>query len=101
MSRLTELLRRVEQLQPELGKELISEIKILTARRSFGLNFERHIPETFELLHRKVRRGDKVRFRVSRGESDEQADTRIWVVAGIEGTGETRTAYLVEYQASE
>ena len=101
MSRLTELVRRVEQLNPALAKELAGEVKALTARRSFGLNFERHVPETFELLNRKIRRGDKVRFRVPRGESGEPEDTRTWVVAGIEGAGEERTAYLVEHQAGE
>ena len=101
MSRLTELVRRVEQQNPALAKELASEIKTLTARRSFGLNFERHVPETFELPNHKIRRGDKVRFRAPRGKSDGQMDTRTWLVAGIEGQGETRTAYLIDPQAAE
>jgi adenine-specific DNA-methyltransferase len=29
--------------------DLTTEIKALSARREFGLNFERHIPETVEL----------------------------------------------------
>lgn len=95
MSRLTELVRRVEQMNPALAKELASEIKTLTARRSFGLNFERHVPETFELPRRRIRRGDKVRFRASRSEPNERIDDRIWIVAGIEGQGEEGIAYLV------
>ncbi|MGI8406453.1 MAG: DNA methyltransferase [Thermomicrobiales bacterium] len=101
MSRLTDLLRRVEQENPALGRELANEVKTLSARRSFGLNFERHMPETVELPHRRVRRGDKVRFRAPRGESDKGLDPRIWLVTGIEGHGEHRTACLVEYQPNE
>jgi adenine-specific DNA-methyltransferase len=101
MSRLTELLRRVEQQNPALGKELASEIKALTARRAFGLNFERHVPETFDLPGRKIRRGDKVRFRAPRGAAASDADDRIWLVAEIAGSGAERTAYLVEHQVSE
>ena len=67
MSRLTDLLRRVEQLNPDLAKELTGEFKSLAERRSFGPNFERHVPETFELPNRRVRRGDKVRFLPERG----------------------------------
>ena len=66
MSRPTELARRIEQKDPALGKELASEIKSFAGRRSIGLNFERHIPETCELPDRTVRRGDKVRFRAPR-----------------------------------
>ncbi|MDP9471002.1 MAG: hypothetical protein M3Q71_10100 [Chloroflexota bacterium] len=98
MSRLTDLLRRVEQQNPTLAKELASEVKILAERRSFGLNFERHVPETFELPHQTVRRGDKVRFRASRVESREDVDPRIWKVTRIEGRGDQRTACLVEHQ---
>ncbi len=76
MSRLTDLLRRVEQQNPDLARDLATEVKKLAARRSFGLNFERHVPETITLPGRKVRRGDKVRFRAPRGESDKGLDPR-------------------------
>lgn len=84
MSRLTELLRRVEQQDPALARELAGEMKGLASRRAFGLNFERHVPETFDLPGRTVRRGDKVRFRAARGESDKGLDTRPWLVTRIE-----------------
>lgn len=96
MSRLTELLRRVEQRDPALAKELASEVKVLSGRRAFGLNFERHVPETVELPGRRVRRGDKVRF-VAPCSEDARADERLWLVTRVEGRGEARTAHLVEY----
>jgi adenine-specific DNA-methyltransferase len=101
MSRLTDLLRRVEKQDPDLARDLASEVKTLAARRSFGLNFERHVPETVELPGRNIRRGDKVRFRAPRGESDKGLDSRLWLVTRIEGRGEDRTAHLVEHQARE
>ena len=62
MSRLNSLLRQVVAMDPRLGDDLKREVDALSGRRSFGLNFERHIPETAELPNRPVRRGDKVRF---------------------------------------
>lgn len=55
MSRLTDLLRRVEQQNPALAKDLTDEVKTLTGRRAFGLTFERHVPETVELPGRRIR----------------------------------------------
>ena len=62
MSRLSNLLRQVEIQEPQLAADLKREVEALSERRAFGLNFERHIPETVELPNRPVRRGDKVRF---------------------------------------
>ena len=59
MSRLSNLLRQVETQDPQLAADLKREVEVLSGRRAFGLNFERHIPETVELPHRPVR--DKVR----------------------------------------
>jgi adenine-specific DNA-methyltransferase len=100
MSRLTDLLRRVEQQNPDLARDLATEVKKLAARRSFGLNFERHVPETIALPGRKVRRGDKVRFRAPRGESDKGLDPRTWIVTRIEGRDQQRNAHLIEHQAT-
>ena len=46
----------------------------LAGRGAFGLNFERHIPETVELPNRTVRRGDKVRFLPLRAENPDSVD---------------------------
>ncbi|MGI9099790.1 MAG: hypothetical protein ACR2H2_15095 [Solirubrobacteraceae bacterium] len=62
MSRLSNLLRQVEQGDPQLAADLEREVKALGERRAFGLNFERHVPEMIELAGRPVRKGDKVRF---------------------------------------
>ena len=57
MSRLTDLISQVKANDPELGNELEREFKTLASRRSFGLNFERHLPESVELPGRPVRKG--------------------------------------------
>jgi adenine-specific DNA-methyltransferase len=62
MSRLTDLISQVKAINPELGKELEREFKTLSSRLSFGLNFERHIPESVELPGRPIRKGDKARI---------------------------------------
>ena len=71
----------------ELERELEREFKALASRRAFGLNFERHRPESVELPGRSVRRGDKVRILPSRG-SVQTADQRLWRVKRIDGEGE-------------
>src|SRR5690606_21105726 len=70
-------------------------------RREFGLNFERHVPETVELPHRRIRRGDKVRFLPPRGESAKKIDRRLWLVTRVRSESGVRVADLVEWQASE
>lgn len=49
MSRLTDLIRQAKQKDPDLGNELEREFKALAGGRAFGLNFERHRPESVEL----------------------------------------------------
>ncbi len=99
MSRLSNLLRQVETLDPQLGIDLKQEVEALSGRRAFGLNFERHIPETVELPKRLLRRGDKVRFLPERGEKPSSIDRRLWRVARIRQTDEGRVADLVRHQA--
>ena len=67
MSRLTDLIAQAKMKDPNLGQELEREFKVLSARRSFGLNFERHRPESVELPGRPIRKGDKVRILPPRG----------------------------------
>lgn len=94
MSRLTDLIVRAKARDIALGEELEREFKALASRRAFGLNFERHRPESVELPGRPVRRGDKVRILPPRG-SVQRADHRLWRVKRIDAEGEPRTA-LVE-----
>lgn len=83
MSRLTDLINQLKSKDPALGKELEREFKVLSSRRAFGLNFERHRPETVELPGRPVRKGDKVRILAPRG-STEKGDQRLWKVMSID-----------------
>lgn len=94
MSRLTDLIARAKARDSDLGEELEREFKALASRRAFGLNFERHRPESVELPGRPVRRGDKVRILPPRG-SVQRADQRLWRVKRIDGEGKARMA-LVE-----
>lgn len=95
MSRLNDLLRRLENSDPALAKDLKREVDALSGRRAFGLNFERHVPEAVELPGRPVRRSDKVRILPPRGSKASVCDARLWrVVAITKGIAGTRTASL-------
>ena len=101
MSRLSNLLRQVETQDPQLADDLKREVEALSGRRAFGLNFERHIPETVELPNRPVRRGDKVRFLPERGEKPGSVDRGLWRVDRIRLKGRGRVADLVRQQDPE
>lgn len=62
MSRLTELINKTRAQDPELAAELEREYRTLAARRSFGLNFERHQPEAAELRQGHLRRQPRLRL---------------------------------------
>lgn len=80
MSRLNDLIRQVGRKDEVLASDLQREVAALADRRSFGLNFERHVPEAVELPGRPVRRGDKVRILPPRGQARTAADERLWRV---------------------
>lgn len=101
VSRLSNQLRQVETLDLRLATDLWREVDALSARRAFGLNFERHIPKTPELPGRPVRRGDKVRFRPERGEKSDSVDRRLWWVNRIRQTDDGPVADFVRRQDSE
>ncbi|MEW1962963.1 DNA methyltransferase [Microbacterium sp. NPDC077644] len=95
MSRLNDLLRRLDAKDPALAKDLRKEVDALANRRAFGLNFERHVPEAVELPGRPVRRGDKVRVLPPRGSKPNDGDDRLWHVMGIDkDAAGARTAQL-------
>jgi len=93
VSRLTDLISQVKANDSELGNELEREFKTLASRRSFGLNFERHLPESVELPGRPVRKGDKVRILPSRG-STVKSDQQLWKVLRLERLGGKRVAQV-------
>ncbi|HHR1156441.1 TPA: site-specific DNA-methyltransferase [Raoultella ornithinolytica] len=82
MSRLTDLIAKAKAKDPQLGADLDREIKILSSRLPFGLNFERHSPEVVELPLRPIRKGDKVRVLPERG-TTKKGDQRLWQVKAI------------------
>ncbi|MEV4898149.1 DNA methyltransferase, partial [Nonomuraea sp. NPDC055795] len=95
MSTLRNLLQRVEQTNPQLATDLALEVKALSERRGFGLNFERHTPESIELPGRPIRRGDKVRLLPQRGSDHKNVDQRLWHVKTIHRSDSGRVATLV------
>lgn len=93
MSRLTDLIAQAKSKDADLGRELEREFKILADRRPFGLNFERHKPESVELPGRPIRKGDKVRVLPARGSND-NGDKRLWKVVRVSKQGGARVAQL-------
>jgi len=62
---------------------LKAEVEDILNRRSFGLNFERHIPEMIDLPGQPVRHGDKVRMLPPRGSEDKDTNSEVWIVKRI------------------
>jgi len=100
VSRLTDLIARAKAKDRALGDELEREFKALASRRAFGLNFERHRPESVELPGRPIRRGDKVRILPPRG-SKAKGDPRLWKVLRIDEGDGKRAAHVSLIDAAE
>jgi len=83
MSKLTDLIGMVAQKDPALAEELRKEFDVYSNRRVFGLNFERHMPETVRLYNRPIHRGDKVNILPPRGKKEKAENKRIWIVESI------------------
>jgi len=94
MSRLTDLLAQLAESNPALAEDLRRETLALNRRRPFGLNFERHIPESVQLPNRRVRQGDKVVLRPG-VKPTRDLSGQTWIVTGFEGSGKKRKAKLV------
>ncbi len=94
MARIHELLAQLRASAPALAADIEREVDVLSDRRAFGLNFERHTPEAVELPGRKVRAGDKVRVQPPRGEMPTVASRVLYRVATIERDGSRRVARI-------
>lgn len=94
MSRLTDLIAQLKAKDARMGADLEREFKALSSRRSFGLNFEKHRPETVELPNRPVRKGDKVRILPPRGTTS-RGEQNLWQVKKILREGEQWHAELI------
>lgn len=101
MARINDLLRQLDNVDPELAKELKTEVKALSDRREFGLNFERHTPEQVELPGRPVRRGDKVHILPPRGETPKAENKVMWLVTSIDKTETPFVAHLSKLRGPE
>lgn len=101
MSRLNDLIRQLRLKDPALADDFEREVGALADRRAFGLNFERHTPETVELPGRRVRRGDKVRILPQRGTMPMKSDERLWRVASIRIGIDARIAELESLDGEE
>lgn len=97
---LRSLLARVEDSDPATAKELRRHIDALQSRRQFGLNFEKHTPESVALAGRRITVGDKVRFLPPRGEVDAESTTT-WIVTDIAGPKKQRVAKLIDPRTEE
>ncbi len=84
-----------------MAADIEVEIKALKDRRAFGLNFERHVPETVELPGRPVRNGDKVRILPPRGTTPKKADERLWQVISTSRADASRIAQLEAIDGDE
>ncbi|WP_288866116.1 site-specific DNA-methyltransferase [uncultured Corynebacterium sp.] len=101
MSRLTDLLQQARGFDPKLAAELEREIRHSQNQRSFGLVFERHLPDAVELPTRPVRRGDTVYILPPRG-SKQAGDKTLWTVAKIDREAEGGpSATVVETKPAE
>ncbi|MFJ2661667.1 site-specific DNA-methyltransferase [Arthrobacter koreensis] len=94
------LLARVEDTDPDTAKELRRHIDAMQSRRQFGLNFERHTPESVALNGRPISVGDKVKFLPLRGETEVESDA-VWVVTAVTGPKKARVASLLDPKSGE
>lgn len=93
MSRLTDLIAQAKARDLAFGQELEREFRVLSSRRAFGLNFEKHRPESVELPGRPIRKGDKVRILPPR-DSFANSDRRLWRVRATKADHGERVADL-------
>lgn len=89
MSRLSDLIDQVDSLSPELAQELRAEVGEYAKRRPFGLNFERHTPESVRLWNRPVRLGDYVNVLPPRGQAETMENHVLWRVVEVSVDGAT------------
>ncbi|MFD1150789.1 site-specific DNA-methyltransferase [Saccharothrix hoggarensis] len=97
---LRALLARVEESDPDTAKELRRHFDALQSRRQFGLNFERHTPESVALTGRPISVGDKVRFLPPCGETEVESKAN-WIVTAISGAKSKRVASLLDPRTKE
>lgn len=88
---LSDAIRRVRDLNATLGATLEREVDALRESRSFGLVFERHLPEAARLVGYPIKRGVQVGLRYP----TPGQENLLWRVRRLEGAGDARMAYLL------
>lgn len=94
MSRTTDLIKRLEKTDPEGAKELKEIHNYEKSRRKFGLVYEQHAPEVFDVADAPIRKNDKVRIRPDRGVLA-LADNQRWLVNKIYDQDGAKVADLI------
>lgn len=83
MSQITDIIAYAKTSgAPEIATMLQEYYMKDKQRRSFGLVYEHHLPEVFEISHHKIRKGDIVSLRSERGEFA-PTDSKRWLVTKI------------------
>lgn len=83
MSQLTDIIAYAKTSgAPEIATMLQEYYAKEKQRRSFGLAYEHHMPEVFEISHHKIRKGDIVSLRSERGEFA-PTNSKRWLVTKI------------------
>ena len=83
MSQLTDIIAYAKTSgAPEIATMIQEYYVKEKQRRSFGLAYEHHMPEVFEISHHKIRKGDIVSLRSERGEFA-PTDSKRWLVTKI------------------
>lgn len=93
VSRLTDLIAQLKIRDSQLGSDLEKEIKVLSSRLPFGLNFERHSPELVQLPSKPIRKNDKVQI-FSDYRKLNKLDSEIWRVKSIINKDDEKIAVL-------
>jgi len=101
VARIHDLIRQVANQSPDLARDLQREVDVLSERRAFGLNFERHTPEEVELPGRPVRRGDKVHVLPPRGSMPKAENSVMWVVESIDRSADEPIATIVPHASRQ
>lgn len=83
MSQLTDIIAYAKTSgAPEIATMLQEYYAKEKQRRSFGLTYEHHMPEVFEISHHKIRKGDIVSLRSERGKFA-PTDSKRWLVTKV------------------
>lgn len=101
MSALYDLIDEVAETNPSLAKAIANEVRIYTDRRPFGLNFERHTPESVRLYGRRARKGDLVNILPPRGSFEKSGNKVAWRVTAINGDTASLTRQVNDERLTE